>query len=51
MKRDHISREKAAEMVDDVNLLSYRDIRKLFPDVKIHRERFLGLTKSFYLYF
>lgn len=51
MKRDHISKEKAAERIDDVNLLSYKDIRKLFPNVKIHRERFLGLTKSFYLFF
>jgi SAM-dependent methyltransferase len=28
-------------------LLSARDLRRLFPDAEIHRERFLGLTKSF----
>lgn len=28
------------------NLLSARDLRRLFPDGEIHRERFLGLTKS-----
>lgn len=28
-------------------LLSARELRRLFPDGEIHRERFLGLTKSF----
>lgn len=31
---------------EDVNLLSARDLRRLFPDAVIHRERLLGLTKS-----
>jgi hypothetical protein len=26
--------------------LSYRDMRRLFPDAELHRERFLGMTKS-----
>jgi SAM-dependent methyltransferase len=31
---------------EDINLLSARQLRRLFPDAEIHRERFFGLTKS-----
>jgi SAM-dependent methyltransferase len=31
---------------EEITLLSARDLRRLFPDAKIHRERVLGLTKS-----
>jgi SAM-dependent methyltransferase len=31
---------------EDVNLLTARDLRRLFPDAEIHRERLFGLTKS-----
>ena len=31
---------------EEVNLLSARDLRQLFPDAEIHRERVFGLTKS-----
>jgi SAM-dependent methyltransferase len=31
---------------EDVNLLSAGDLRRLFPDAEIHRERILGITKS-----
>jgi 2-polyprenyl-3-methyl-5-hydroxy-6-metoxy-1,4-benzoquinol methylase len=31
---------------EEINLLSYRDLRRLFPDAEIHRERVFGLTKS-----
>jgi 2-polyprenyl-3-methyl-5-hydroxy-6-metoxy-1,4-benzoquinol methylase len=30
----------------EANLLSARDLRRLFPDAEIHRERLFGLTKS-----
>jgi SAM-dependent methyltransferase len=32
---------------EEVNLLSGRALRRLFPDGEIHRERLFGLTKSF----
>jgi hypothetical protein len=32
---------------EELNLLSARDLRRLFPDGEIHRERVLGVTKSF----
>jgi len=31
---------------EDITLLSAGDLRRLFPDAEIHRERVLGLTKS-----
>jgi hypothetical protein len=31
---------------EEISLLSVRDMRRLFPDAEIHRERVLGLTKS-----
>jgi 2-polyprenyl-3-methyl-5-hydroxy-6-metoxy-1,4-benzoquinol methylase len=31
---------------EEINLLSARDMRRLFPDAEVHRERVLGLTKS-----
>lgn len=31
---------------EEITLLSARDLRRLFPDAEIHRERLLGLTKS-----
>jgi SAM-dependent methyltransferase len=31
---------------EDITLLSARDLRRLFPDGEIHRERLFGLTKS-----
>lgn len=31
---------------EEIDLLSARDLRRLFPDATIHRERVFGLTKS-----
>jgi hypothetical protein len=33
--------------LDEVRLLTYREMVELFPDCSILRERILGLTKSF----
>jgi Methyltransferase domain len=33
--------------VESIRLLSYREMRALFPEAEIVRERFLGATKSF----
>jgi hypothetical protein len=35
------------QIVDEVRLLTYREVQQLFPDCRILRERFLGLTKSY----
>jgi len=34
-------------IVEEVRLLTYREVADLFPDCRILRERFLGLTKSY----
>ena len=31
---------------EEITLLSARDLKRLFPDATIHRERVFGLTKS-----
>lgn len=35
------------EMISDIRLLTYREMKHLFPDCLILKERFLGLTKSY----
>ncbi|MEO6807231.1 MAG: class I SAM-dependent methyltransferase [Edaphobacter sp.] len=35
------------EIIDEVRLLTYKDVRQLFPDCQILRERVFGLTKSY----
>lgn len=35
------------EIVDEVRLLTYCEVKQLFPDCQILRERCLGLTKSY----
>ena len=39
--------EEREAFLDEVRLLSYRDMRRLFPDCRIMRERFLLFTKSY----
>ena len=40
-------KEKAVEVATEITLLSSRKFRSLFPDAKMHKEKFFGLTKSF----
>jgi hypothetical protein len=35
------------QLADELRLLSIREVRELFPDCEIHREKWLGMTKSF----
>lgn len=41
------SRDEARRLVGQIRLLGYTEMRRLFPDCEIRRERFLGLTKAF----
>jgi len=40
-------KQKATTLANSIDLLSYKEIKKLFPNGLIYRERFMGLTKSF----
>jgi ubiquinone/menaquinone biosynthesis C-methylase UbiE len=39
--------EVVHEIVDEVRLLTYGEMKRLFPDCRILKERVLGLTKSY----
>jgi Methyltransferase domain len=39
--------EVVHEIVDEVRLLTYGEVKRLFPDCQILRERVLGMTKSY----
>lgn len=41
------TRDEVAHLVDELRLLTLREMRELFPDCQIRRERFLRLTKSY----
>ena len=42
------SQEKVAELVDELRLITYMEMKELFPDCEIVREKFLGVfTKSY----
>jgi hypothetical protein len=44
------SYEAALAEVSTIRLLTERDVRKLFPEARVFKERFYGLTKSFIAY-
>jgi len=39
--------QQVNEFLNEVRLLTFREMRELFPDCEILRERFLGFTKAF----
>jgi Methyltransferase domain len=41
------TREQVDALIDEYRPLSARELRELFPDCELRRERFLGLTKSY----
>ncbi len=44
------TREEAKKTVDDVHLLTYKQLKILFPNARIYKEKWMGMTKSFELY-
>jgi hypothetical protein len=37
-------------LVEEISLLTEREVRELFPDAQIIREKWLGMTKSIIAY-
>lgn len=46
----HVKGENKVELIRSLRLLSHRELRHLFPDATIKREKFSGITKSFTLF-
>lgn len=44
------SPQDARQYVDEIRLIAYAEFTKLFPDSKIYKEMYMGLTKSFTAY-
>ena len=42
--------QEAAKIVDSIRLLTEREVRALFPEGTVYKEKVLGLTKSFVVY-
>jgi hypothetical protein len=40
------NRRQVDEMVEEISLLNKPEVEKLFPDAKIIREKWCGMTKS-----
>jgi hypothetical protein len=40
------NRQQCEQFINEVRMLTMRDMRRLFPEGEVWRERFLGLTKS-----
>ena len=46
-----LTKEDAVKRVDEVKLLTEKQMKELFPTGVVYRERFLGLTKSITMYY
>jgi hypothetical protein len=44
------SKEAARELVREINLLTEKEMKNLFPDGKVYREMFMGMKKSITMY-
>ena len=44
------TKAESLEIADSVRLMTMKELRQLFPNAKIFREKFLFMTKSFYLF-
>lgn len=40
-------KEASLKLADTIDLLSYKEMKSLFPEAEIHKEKFFGLNKSF----
>jgi hypothetical protein len=48
--RHAVSKKQAEDFVNEVRLLTVKEMKELFPDGKLYREILAGLTKSIIMY-
>lgn len=46
-----LDKEKAVERVNEVRLLTEKEMKELFPEGKVYKEKVFGFTKSLILYY
>jgi len=44
------NKKKAIKIANSIRLLKKRELMEFFPGATIHKEKFLGLTRSFIVY-
>lgn len=45
------SRQEAIDYLRGIRLLTEKELKSLFPEARIYKEKFLGMTKSFLIYY
>ena len=45
------NKQEAIDYVRGIRLLTEKELKKLFPEATIYKEKFLGMTKSFLVYY
>lgn len=45
------SRQEAVNYLRNIRLLTEKELKSLFPEARIYKEKFLGMTKSFLVYY
>lgn len=45
------TKEKAIRRVDEVKLLTTKEMKTLFPEGEVYKEKFMGMTKSITMYY
>jgi len=45
-----MTKERSLQIIKNVRLISFSEIKKMFPNYNIYKEKMFGLTKSFIIF-